>query len=218
MSSLTQWLDPMQMEQFVAEHLGRTPFARPGTAEGVATCCDWALLDDVLRAEPADVLVVTHSQQLDLPVPRCLSELHAFFARGIGIAVRGPERVSGRIAMLAREFELALPGDQRLIIFATPGGTNGFGWHYDAEDVFVIQTAGDKEYFLRPNTIRAAPTRGFQSDFREYRDETSPLLACRLLPGDWLYIPKGYWHLARAHEHSLSLSIGVFPTRSSLGA
>jgi ribosomal protein L16 Arg81 hydroxylase len=41
-------------------------------------------------------------------------------------------------------------------------------------------------------------------------------MACRLLPGDWLYMPKGYWHLAHAYEHSLSLSIGVFPEALAL--
>src|SRR5947199_5431507 len=30
-----------------------------------------------------------------------------------------------------------------------------------------------------------------------------------LIPGDWLYVPRGWWHCARATEDSLSLSIGV---------
>ncbi|HKU43728.1 MAG TPA: cupin domain-containing protein [Polyangiales bacterium] len=211
MDSLTQWLEPMGKAQFVSEHLGRTPFARPGTAQQVAQCCNWQLLDDVLRAEPADVLVVAGSRQLALAAPRSTAELQGLFRRGIGIAVRAPERVSEPLAALSREFARELPGEQRLILFATPARTHGFGWHYDAEDVFVVQAAGDKEYFLRSNTISAPAVRGFQSDFREYSDETSPLMACRLLAGDWLYVPAGYWHVAHAYEDSLSLSIGVFP-------
>src|SRR5205085_1552293 len=112
---------------------------------------------------------------------------------------------------LASEFAADLPGEQRVIVFATPGGTHGFSWHYDAEDVFIVQTAGDKEYYLRQNTVTSPPERGFQSDFREFRDETSAVAACRLLPGDVLYVPKGFWHIAHAHADSLSLSIGVFP-------
>jgi ribosomal protein L16 Arg81 hydroxylase len=39
--------------------------------------------------------------------------------------------------------------------------------------------------------------------------ERTPVIACTLLPGDWLYVPRGYWHVAHAREDSLSLSIGV---------
>jgi ribosomal protein L16 Arg81 hydroxylase len=169
------------------------------------------MLDDVLKASPADVLVVARGRYLNGAVPRSLAELQVLFDHGVGIAIRAPERVNTWLRMLAGEFALELPGEQRLILFATPAQSHGFGWHYDAEDVFVVQTAGDKEYFLRRNTVSQPPARGFQSDFAEYRDETSPMLACRLLPGDCLYVPKGFWHIAVAHRDSLSLSIGVFP-------
>jgi 50S ribosomal protein L16 3-hydroxylase len=208
---LKQWLRPMDVASFVSQHLGHTPYAQPSVALELAAVCNWSLLDDVLRARPPDVLVIAHSRQLDLPIPRSLVELHTLFRRGIGIAIRGPECVSSSLAVLASEFARDLPGEQRLILFATPGRTHGFGWHYDAEEVFVLQTAGDKEYFLRRNTVSSPAVRGFQSDFREYKAETSALMACRLLPGDCLYVPKGYWHIARAHQDSLSLSIGVFP-------
>jgi 50S ribosomal protein L16 3-hydroxylase len=211
MAALAQWLHPMAVTSFASEHLGHTPFARASAAPELTQVCTWGLLDEVLRERPPDVLVVAQSRQLDLPAPRSMCELQGLFRRGIGIAIRAPERVNGFLEALACEFARDLPGEQRLILFATPGATHGFGWHYDAEDVFVIQTAGDKEYFLRSNTVSRPPVRGFQSDFSEYQRETSALMACRLLPGDWLYVPKGYWHIARAHQDSLSLSIGVFP-------
>jgi ribosomal protein L16 Arg81 hydroxylase len=43
----------------------------------------------------------------------------------------------------------------------------------------------------------------------EFEKESSPLLRCDLIAGDWLYVPAGYWHVARADEDSLSISIGV---------
>jgi ribosomal protein L16 Arg81 hydroxylase len=211
MVALAKWLEPMDVGTFVSSHLGREPLARPASAASVIETCNWTTIDDVLRADPPDVLVVARSRQLEEPLPRSLVELRSLFRRGIGVAIRAPERVSTQIAALAREFARDLPGDQRVIVFATPACTHGFGWHYDAEDVFVVQTAGDKEYFLRRNTVTESPVRGFHSDFTNYHKETSPISACRLLPGDWLYIPKGYWHMALAYEDSLSLSIGVFP-------
>jgi 50S ribosomal protein L16 3-hydroxylase len=211
MVALAKWLEPMDVASFVSSHLGREPFARCASAALVIETCNWTTIDDLLRAGAPDVLVVAQSRLVDEPLPRSLVELRTLFRRGIGLAIRAPERLNTQIAALAREFAVDLPGDQRLIAFATPARTHGFGWHYDAEDVFVVQTAGDKEYFFRRNTVAQAPMRGFQSDFTDYRNETSPLAACRLLPGDWLYIPKGYWHMARAYDDSLSLSIGVFP-------
>jgi 50S ribosomal protein L16 3-hydroxylase len=217
MPALSQWLQPVRVSDFVSTHLGRRPFARPSCAGSAIEYCNWDILDAVLQAAPPDVLVVSGSKLIDLPAPKSGAELRVLFRRGAGLAIRAPERVSTQLEVLSGEFARDLPGDQRIILFATPARTHGFGWHYDAEDVFIVQTAGDKEYFLRHNTVTAPPERGFQSDFTEYREETSPLMSCRLLPGDLLYIPKGTWHMAIAHEDSLSVSIGVFPDLGSRG-
>jgi ribosomal protein L16 Arg81 hydroxylase len=203
----------MAVSRFVDSHLGHEPLARASTAASCAEMCNWQMLNEVLRAVPTDVLVVARGKCLDRAAPQSLAELRMLFDSGIGIAIRAPEKVNEWLRELAEEFALELPGEQRLILFATPAQTHGFGWHYDAEDVFVIQTAGDKEYYLRRNTVSQSSQPGFHSDFAEFRTETSPLLACRMLPGDCLYVPKGFWHTAISYSDSMSLSIGVFPQR-----
>jgi 50S ribosomal protein L16 3-hydroxylase len=115
------------------------------------------------------------------------------------------------LRQLSASFGRSLPGDQRIIVFATPANSHGFGWHYDVEDVFVLQTAGDKEYLMRSNTVSPPLVRGAPLHFEQYERESSPMLSCRMLAGDMLYIPRGYWHVGYAREHSLSISIGVFP-------
>ncbi len=160
-------------------------------------------------SEP-DCLVITRGKLVDRPRPTSLHELQRLFAQGIGIVVRRAERNSRELSQVGQELERDLPGEQRVLVFATPGGVHGFGWHYDAEDVFIIQTAGEKEYYFRRNTIDPAPRRGAQPDFSLVQRETSPMLSCRLLPGDWLYLPRGYWHVAQPRAHSLSISIGIF--------
>ena len=42
-----------------------------------------------------------------------------------------------------------------------------------------------------------------------YEREQTPTVGATLIPGDWLYVPRGWWHVARAYEDSLSISIGV---------
>jgi ribosomal protein L16 Arg81 hydroxylase len=36
-------------------------------------------------------------------------------------------------------------------------------------------------------------------------------MSCRLEAGDWLYIPSGWWHIARTQAESIHLSIGIMP-------
>ena len=212
MGVLADWLGAGEARLLRGRHLGRAPYAAPDRARGAIPSCDWGQLDALLSKQPSDVLVVAHGHDLPLPAPRSLPELRTYFARGVGLAVRKAERHSSALATLCDSFARDVPGEQRVIVFATPGGHSGFGWHYDAEDVFIVQTEGDKEYFFRENTVTERVGKDEPMDFSTYRKERSPLMSCRLLPGDLLYLPRGYWHVARAHADALSISIGVFPS------
>lgn len=210
MALVRSWLGELSLEEFRACYFRKRPFALPNAAVASLSACTWESLDRLLAAQP-DVLVVSKGKALDVLPPRSLRELSELFARGIGIVVRFPEQKCPALAALGREFARDIPGEQRILVFATPKGTHGFAWHYDAEEVFVVQTAGDKEYFFRANTVAPPPKKGFRADFSSYVHETTPLMSCRLLAGDFLYLPRGYWHVAHPHAHSLSISIGVFP-------
>src|SRR5437868_4150246 len=96
-------------------------------------------------------------------------------------------------------------------MYCTPGGQFGFGWHYDAEDVFIIQTSGRKQYSLRKNTVNPWPIEETLPADMRYEREMMPLMRCELAAGDWLYIPSGYWHMAESREMAISLAIGVQP-------
>ena len=210
---LGRWLSPASLARFREQHWRRAPFASAGTACSEIASCTWARLDAFLRDRPApDTLVITRGKLVDCPCPTSLPELELLFERGIGIVLRHAERHGDELAHVSARLQQDIPGEQRVLVFATPRGVHGFGWHYDAEEVFIIQTEGDKEYFFRRNTIDPEPQRGFQPDFSQVHRETSPIMSCRLLPGDWLYLPRGYWHVARPGDHSLSISIGIFPT------
>jgi 50S ribosomal protein L16 3-hydroxylase len=208
---LEGWLGGVSVESFVASTLGAWPTAAPGTAAEALGAVDWGTLDRVLAsARKPDVLVVARGQLLPVPAPRSLSEARALLLAGIGFVVRFAERHDAAIAALTAALERDLPGTAHAQLFITPGGSHGFGWHYDWEDVFVAQTDGVKDYYFRANTVdRTAP--GDRPDFRRFRAETSPLATARLVPGDFLYIPAMWWHMARCVETSLSISIGHVP-------
>ena len=131
--------------------------------------------------------------------------------RGISTVVRASERNEDGLRRLAEAFRAVLPGAVHVQLYATPAGTHSYGWHYDFEDVFVVQTLGVKDYYMRANTVSLDTRLGEVLDFSAVRKEKSPLMKARLIAGDWLYIPRRWWHFVECLEESLSISVGVMP-------
>jgi 50S ribosomal protein L16 3-hydroxylase len=202
---LADWLAPVSLDEFCARSLRTAPDARPATARAARALLDWEVLDRVLRTAD-DVLVVSRGQLLPVPPPRSLAELRGYFAAGIGLCIRHGERRDAALAGVATAFgEL---GAAQVQLFVTPGGTHGFGWHYDDEDVFIVQTAGVKDYYFRANTVAGdQPAR--PEMFARFIAETSALCTATLVPGDFLYLPSRWWHMAVCREDALSISVGV---------
>jgi 50S ribosomal protein L16 3-hydroxylase len=210
--TLNQWIAPMSVTEFRTQHLRRVPFAAAGSASTIVSMLDWQTVGRVLeRAAARDVLVVTRGQLLNVPPPRSLTEARAIMRTGTGFTVRRVARHDAALAHVAGAFTDDLAGQVDLHLFVTPGGTHGFGWHYDTEDVFLIQTAGCKDYYFRENTMVRGRPWSAPVDLTLYGQETSPMGTARLLPGDFLYIPARWWHVALCREDSLSLSLGVVP-------
>jgi len=205
---LRRWLGDTSLDTFRSAYLKRLPYAQPSTAHDTARLLDWNLLAKVLAAKP-DTIVVARGKELRVAPPRTLDQLHALFADGAGLCVRHAHRHDAALATLARDLEDTL-GPAQVQLFVTPPATYGFSWHYDEEDVFIVQALGTKEYLFRANTI-APDRRAHGSVFARFAQERSPICAATLVPGDFLYIPSRWWHMAEAAagDPCLSISIGV---------
>jgi hypothetical protein len=206
---LEQWLGRSQLHEFLREHLHQRAFAAPDAARSAAERCGWHVVDALLGSPEADTLVIARGVVDPHAPPRSLDALRELFGCGVGVAVRRADRASEGVAALAEQLRLDVPGEQRVIVFATPRDSYGFGWHFDVEEVFVVQTAGAKTYYFRANTVSRRPLHADAASFADYARETSALHAVRLHAGDWLYLPSGTWHAAYAHADALSVSIGV---------
>jgi 50S ribosomal protein L16 3-hydroxylase len=208
----TEWLRPLSLEDFSARCLGRQPLAQPGTADAAIPLLDWRTLDRVLQSPvPLDMMTVARGLLVDTPPPRSLAEVRRLMDRGVSVVIRASERHDPALAELAAAVSAAVPGELHIQIYATPGGTNSYGWHYDFEHVFIAQTAGVKDYYFRDNTVARDTVLGDALDFTPVQRETAPLFTAQLHAGDMLYIPPRWWHLVRCREDSLSLSVGVMP-------
>jgi 50S ribosomal protein L16 3-hydroxylase len=200
---------------FLEQHYLKFPLARMGGAEEFAALGSWRTVEVVLAAPDVDVMVVRQGGLVKTPAIPTYSELRAHHEDGCTLVIRNSQRHHAGLAQLADGFRQTFRAPVDIHIYCTPAGHSGFGWHYDAEDVFILQTEGSKEYSLRKNTVHPWPLVETIPADMQYEREIMPMMRCLLAAGDWLYIPVGYWHKAQAadlHQESISLAVGIMST------
>jgi 50S ribosomal protein L16 3-hydroxylase len=205
---IAEWLGSSTLEWFLASHFQRDPLVRPSSAAAAVPLLTWDTVTRLVLAQ-ADALVVRDGILRSDLEPSTVAAAEALLRTGHTLVFRGCEQHDPALRGLAEAFDADLEGEIAVQVFATPAPHGSFGWHYDCEDVFIVQTAGTKEYRLRRNTVNPYPTLDAMPRDMHFERETAPMLACTLIAGDWLYIPRGWWHRAFATVNSLSISIGV---------
>jgi 50S ribosomal protein L16 3-hydroxylase len=204
-------LGDVPLAWFVSDYYRRLPYSAAGHAQPLRELGTWDALIAMLAREGGDVLVCRQNERYSGDVPHSNEAARRLIDEGFTLLVRHAERHDQRLAKLAAAFAADFAAPVNIHMYATPAGQFGFGWHYDAEEVFIVQTAGRKEYSLRKNTVNPWPIEeALPADMR-YEREVMPLIRCELAAGDWLYIPSGYWHKGTSRELALSLAIGVQP-------
>jgi len=202
-------LGDIPKQEFVAQFFHRLPYSNRGGGTTLRELGQWETIRSIIAQPAADVMICKRNVQHAGPLPTTMEEALALIEEGYTILVRHAERHDSRVMELAQDFERDFAAPVNIHIYATPGGQFGFGWHYDAEDVFILQTTGRKEYLLRKNTVQPWPLEETLPQDMRYEREIMPLMRCTLEAGDWLYIPAGYWHMATAEQTAISLAIGV---------
>jgi ribosomal protein L16 Arg81 hydroxylase len=202
---------------FIERYFQQLPIAVPGGAEHVTALGTLDVLDAIAAHPDAKVERNRRGEWWPDETRPTSKELRSSLSDCWTIFVRHAERYHAPLAKLADEFRVGLQAPIDIHFFCTPAATEGFGWHYDVEDVFILQTQGSKKYRLRKNTVNPWPLVETTPEDLSYEAERSLVMECFLKAGDWLYIPPGYWHAAQAEELSISLSVGVMsPTAIDL--
>ena len=196
---------------FIDQFYTKLPHSQAGAAAALCELGSWEVLAQALQSPQADTMVVRRNQRYDGPPPQSLDDAQRLVAEGYTLLVKHAERHDERLAELARGFAADLAGEVNIHMYCTPAEQYGFAWHYDAEEVFIVQTTGRKEYSLRKNTVNPWPLEETLPADMKYEREIMPVMKCMLNAGDWLYIPSGYWHMAAASETAISLAIGIMP-------
>lgn len=201
-----------EWETFRRQHLYRQPYAAPARAAALEGTLSWSRLGEIFRRHN-DCWLAETGRLLEAPRKTgrlTLDEARGGFEGGATVLIRHAEFSDALLRQLADEFYANFSAPIDIQLYVTPGGHEGFDWHYDLEDVFVFQTQGEKEFYLLSNTVSGRPLKPPQDFVDEFlRENKSRVIACRLHAGDWLYIPAGFWHKARAHTDSFHISVGV---------
>ena len=209
LSELLGSLSNLSDADFIEQYYLKLPFALAGGCQQLCGLGSWDSVERILAQPAADVLVVKAGEQRVAQSNPSFAEARALHADGYTIVLRHVERLDPAIAALAAGFSRDLLATPDVHIYCTPASQFGFGWHYDAEEVFILQTAGRKEYSLRKNTVNPWPVLEAMPDDMGFEREIMPLMNCTLAAGDWLYIPGGYWHRGASQEDSISVAVGL---------
>ncbi|MBI1904310.1 MAG: cupin [Planctomycetia bacterium] len=201
-------LGEMSLARFMEDHYLKQPLARCGTAAALCPIGSWSTVEEILAQDGVDALLARRGEMFQGPTPS-LDVVRRMRDDGYTLVIRHAERHSPQLRSLAEGFARDFAGPVNVHMYFTPPGQYGFGWHYDAEEVFIVQTEGSKEYLLRKNTVHPWPLVETIPENMGYERELMPVMKCLLRAGDALYIPGGYWHVGQSHEPAASLAIGV---------
>jgi ribosomal protein L16 Arg81 hydroxylase len=210
-------LGPLAPRQFLEQYFSRLPHSCPGGAAGLTSFAGWPSVEAILAGKDVDAFLAREGQMWEGGRRPSFAEARGLFGGGHTLVVRSAERHDRELARLAAGFREDFAAPVNIHVYCTPPERSGFGWHYDPEDVFILQTHGAKEYQLRKNTVNPWPLLEQMPKDLKYEREVQPFFSCVLQAGDWLYIPTGWWHSARGREgDSITLAIGLM-TPAAIG-
>ena len=216
---------------FVAEHWSRTPLL--SRAKELP-----AGFEDLLSVQDVDELVAdralrtpffrTVSEGGGLPVPvrtvtagarrigdlvdgDALAQQHA---DGATLVLQSVHRMHPPVARFCRDLAAELGHATQCNAYITPAGEHqGFDFHHDTHDVFVLQVSGRKRWIVHEPVVRLPLASQPQAGGHLVQEGAEPLLDVELEAGDALYLPRGYVHAAlTTDEHSVHLTVGVLST------
>jgi ribosomal protein L16 Arg81 hydroxylase len=229
---LTDILDPISPDRFLAEYWGKRPLHIPGAAEKFARLLDHKEFvrasgrADALQAYKANKERTGHAAIVAIRP----HQIKALYAAGFTICAKGLEKGAPVLIALAHQMkkELHYTGTVDFRAYLS-GHASGATLHFDARHATTLQLEGKKIWRFAAAPSMAFPPRNatLEANAVEYAN-ADPLPRVRdlglepplaavppdlelrevtLRRGDVLYLPPGTWHSAQAIGHSLAVNM-----------
>ena len=133
----------------------------------------------------------------------------SLMAQGCTFVMESLQRSHPEVAKLSRLFEQVFHCPSPVNLYLTPPAAQGFQPHFDVQNVFVMQLHGTKRWTVyEPHISRPLPSQAVHGAVKP----GERLLEITLAPGDLLYLPRGYVHVAHTtNTVSAHLSVSLLP-------
>ena len=213
MKILEQILGEDPRKQFLPKYFTRIPFSLPKSTNSLKELLTWKEIEKILHSQKSILRVVKNGKMVKDHAKFSYDEALKYYNQGHTLLIRYAEEGSEAFKEICRDFESSFHTKVDVQLYCTPEGHNAFGWHYDVKEVFIIQARGSKTYTIRQNTIHPNPlVSSIPKDLGYEQEKSSLELKVTLEEGDFLYIPSGWWHIARTESESMHISIGLMPS------
>lgn len=151
---------------------------------------------------------IRHGTEVFSGVPD-LERIRTEYRAGATIVLPAWQRSWAPLGRLCRELEQRLDHAVHANVYITPQESAGFTPHYDTHEVLVLQIGGSKLWRVYDPPL-SLPHRSQPFNPAAYRVPPAPRFEFKLLPGDLLYLPRGYVHAAAtATDYSAHVTIGI---------
>lgn len=212
MKVLAKLLGPISLDEFFEKNFNRLPYSSTGGAKTFVDHLNWKVIENILKTKKSVLRIVQDGKVIKDYVDLDYTEAKKHHEQGHTLLLRFAEKSDEALHDLAQDFARSFHTEVDIQLYCTPENHNAFGWHYDVEEVFIIQAKGSKEYTIRPNTVHPLPlVSSIPKDLGYEKEKTPMQMKVALQEGDWLYIPSGWWHIARTQKESMHISIGLMP-------
>ncbi|MEM9684055.1 MAG: cupin domain-containing protein, partial [Pseudomonadota bacterium] len=224
---------PISAEEFFERYQDRTPLHVKGATDKFSPVFSWADLNTLLNmpnvwtSQTIKVILdgnVLADEQFCRPaygregqavLQPDPDRLRHFLREGATIVLDFAESLSPSIASVSAALQVWFGGPVTCNIYCSWQAHPGFGSHFDATDVIVMQVVGRKNWrvyegrFEHPIEAPSYETTGYAQEQHE-QWKGAELMSVEMQPGDLLYLPRGQYHDALAtSEASLHLTFGV---------
>jgi ribosomal protein L16 Arg81 hydroxylase len=144
-------------------------------------------------------------------------------SEGATVRIGNISKYAPEVARLVRAFETVINTDIGVNLYRTPADSRAFDAHFDNHDVFILQLDGSKTWrlFDPPEDLPLEvtfpgrlslmkPKLPFGEMFLPSRRAVEIRDEIQMLPGDLLYIPRGFTHqVFTEREDSLHITVAV---------
>lgn len=222
--ALVRAIEPVDTDEFLAEHWERTPLAVPrgeagrfddllSVADVERLLAETAIRTPSFRLVKAGATVSGYATDLSwrpepftgvADVRRVLAEFEA----GATVVLQGLHHSWLPLARFCRQLESFFGHPAQANAYLTPRDSQGLPVHHDTHEVFTLQVAGGKRWLVyEPAVELPLKTQRYRAALGAPGE---PVLDVTQRAGDTLYLPRGWLHQAlTSGTDSLHITVGV---------